>query len=172
MSRLYVCPLARIEQVVAQTGAESVVSLVNPPFEPPVLPGIAAERRLHIGVSDIVAPRDGHVLAGADHVEALLAFLRAWDRARPMVVHCYAGVSRSPAAAFIAACALTGAPEAEIAQNLRRISPSATPNRHMIALADSILLRQGRMIAAIESIGRGADCYEGEVFYMDLAGQS
>jgi hypothetical protein len=44
-----------------------------------------------------------------------------WDRAHPLVVHCYAGVSRSTASAFIAACAL--APhrdEAAIAQAIRQ----------------------------------------------------
>jgi predicted protein tyrosine phosphatase len=84
-----------------------------------------------------------------------------------MVMHCYAGVSRSTAAAFIALCALTHDPEIAIARNLRRLSPSATPNRRLVALADDILSRQGRMVAAVDSIGRGADCFQGEVFWMD-----
>lgn len=169
MARLYVCPLSRIEQVVAESGAQSLVTLLNPPLiaQRPAL--IEADRHLVLELSDIVAAQNGHILAGAHHVEALLAFLRDWDRARPLVVHCYAGVSRSPAAAFIAACALTESPEIELARDLRRLSPSATPNRHLIALADAIMSRQGRMIAAIESIGRGADCFEGETFFMDLA---
>jgi predicted protein tyrosine phosphatase len=169
MGRLYVCPLSRVERVAQETGAGRLVSVLNPPFAPPRLSQIAPEHHLVLGVSDITAPREGHILPGAEHVEALLAFVRDWDRARPMLIHCYAGVSRSPAAAFIAACALSPAPEAEIAQNLRRLSPSATPNSHMIALADSILSRNGRMVAAIESIGRGADCFEGEIFCMELA---
>jgi predicted protein tyrosine phosphatase len=37
------------------------------------------------------------------------------------------------------------------------------------ALADSILPRQGRTIAAIEPIQRGADCFEGEFLCVDLA---
>ncbi|WP_374545928.1 tyrosine phosphatase family protein [Rhodoblastus sp.] len=168
MGRLYVCPLSKVAQVVAETGAERVVSLLGPAFAPPRLERLAPGRHLALGLSDITEAREGHVLAGADHIETLIAFIRAWDRARPLVVHCYAGVSRSPAAAYIAACALTSARESDIAQNLRRLSPSATPNPHFIALADSILSRQGRMVAAIESIGRGADCFEGDVFFMDM----
>jgi predicted protein tyrosine phosphatase len=169
MGRLYVCPLSRVEEVVAQTGTAALVSLLNPPLTLSRPSHIAPDCHLILELADIVAPKDGHILAGAKHIEDLLAFVRAWDRARPLVVHCYAGVSRSPAAAFIAACALSAGPEMEIAQNLRRLSASATPNRHLIALADNILSRDGRMIAAIESIGRGADCFEGETFFLDLA---
>ncbi|HUO54439.1 MAG TPA: protein tyrosine phosphatase [Rhodoblastus sp.] len=168
MGRLYVCPLSKVETLVERTGAGAALSLLGPNSVAPRLENLGAGRHLVLGFSDIVAPRDGHVLAGPDHVEALVAFVRAWDRARPLVIHCYAGVSRSPAAAFITACALTIAPEAEIARKLRALSPSATPNSHLVGLADAMLSREGRMIAAIESIGRGADCFEGEIFHMDI----
>ncbi len=173
MGRLVVCPLSKVGLTMARSGAGFVVSLLAPGARAPRFASLAPGRHLVLGVSDIVAAQEGHVLAGADHVEALLAFVRAWDespeRDRPLLIHCYAGVSRSPAAAFIAACALTSAPEAEIAARLRRLSPSATPNSHLIALADARLSRDGRMVAAIESIGRGADCFEGEIFFMDMA---
>ena len=103
------------------------------------------------------------------HVESLLDFLDRWEQARPLVIHCFAGVSRSTAAAFIALCALTPRPESEIARELRRLSPSATPNPRLVALADALLSREGRMSRAIESIGRGRDCFEGEVFCMETA---
>ena len=41
------------------------------------------------------------------------------------------------------------------AERLRRVSPTAYPNRLMIRLADQALGRQGRMVRAIEAIGRG-----------------
>jgi predicted protein tyrosine phosphatase len=51
---------------------------------------------------------------------------------------------------------------------LRHAAPSATPNLKLVATADAILGRKGRMIAAIESIGRGADAFEGTPFEMKL----
>jgi predicted protein tyrosine phosphatase len=169
MGLVYVCPLSRVEQVVEQSGADSLVSLLSPPYRAPRPAKILPERHLTLGLSDIVTPLDGHVLPELAHVERLIAFFRRWDRARPLLVHCYAGVSRSPAAAFIGLCALGAAPEIEIAQNLRRLSPSATPNKRLVELGDALLSRQGRMLQAIESIGRGADCFEGEVFCMETA---
>ena len=169
MTRIYVCPLSKVHEVVAVSGAGALVSLLSPDHPMTRPEAILPERHLALGLSDIVAPLDGHVLAQQGQVESLLTFFHAWDRARPLVIHCYAGVSRSTAAGFIALCALTPKPEIELARELRRLSPSATPNRHLVALADTLLSREGRMKAAVEAIGRGRDCFEGEVFCMETA---
>ena len=93
----------------------------------------------------------------------------AWDRARPLVINCYAGISRSTASAYIIAAAL--APqrdELELAKTLRRVSPSATPNMRLVGLADAMLGRDGRMIEAIGSIGRGAEAFEAVPFALEI----
>ena len=41
-------------------------------------------------------------------------------------------------------------------------------NRLLVAVADALLGRDGRMIAAIEAIGRGEDCFEGVPFALEL----
>ena len=58
--------------------------------------------------------------------------------------------------------------EAIIAQALRRASPTATPNARIVSLADRLLGRNGRMIAAIENIGRGDLSAEAVPFRLDL----
>lgn len=170
MPSLHVCPLSRLSETVSATGASHVLTLATVGTNPERPPYIAAGNHVVIGVSDIAAPRDGHVLPAEDHVADILAFIRRWPREKPLVVHCYAGISRSPAAAYIAACAL--APERDegaIADALRAASPSATPNRLLVEIADRLLGRSGRMVAAIERIGRGADAFEGTPFRLTLA---
>jgi predicted protein tyrosine phosphatase len=169
MTRVFVCPLSKVDATVAESGAGALVSLLSPGLVTPRPDSIAPERHLMLGLHDIVEAREGHVLARQEHIETLLAFFHAWDRETPLVIHCYAGVSRSTAAAYIALCALTQRPEEEIAHELRRLSPTATPNRHFVAIADAILSREGRMTAAIAAIGRGQECFEGEVFCMETA---
>jgi predicted protein tyrosine phosphatase len=84
-------------------------------------------------------------------------------------VHCYAGISRSTAGAFIAACALNPQrDERAIAQYIRQASPTATPNALLVSIADRMLERNGRMIAAVEAIGRGLAAEEGHPFRLDL----
>jgi predicted protein tyrosine phosphatase len=95
--------------------------------------------------------------------------MRAWDQRAPVVIHCFAGISRSTAAAYTAFCALRpDADEAAAAARLRARSPEATPNARIIEMADRLLGRDGRMISAIAAIGRGRDAMEGTIFSLRL----
>jgi predicted protein tyrosine phosphatase len=164
---LYVCPLSRLDETLRGSGARTVVTLLRPGgATTPLLRDI---RHLHLDVSDIAEPLDGHVMPGTAHVDTLLRFAADWDGAAPLLIHCYAGVSRSTAAAFVLACALQPeADEATLACALRSASPTATPNPRIVALADAMLDRRDRMIAAVAAIGRGAECFEGEPFRLEL----
>jgi predicted protein tyrosine phosphatase len=166
---IHVCSLARLHDTVAETGALHVVTLLKDTDKVERPKTIAEANHLILGMDDIAVPMDGYILPGDEHVARLLAFVRAWERARPMVVHCYAGISRSTAGAFVAACALNpGRDEMGIAQQIRSASATATPNPRIVAIADRLLARDGRMIAAIEAIGRGEMAYEGIPFRLDL----
>jgi predicted protein tyrosine phosphatase len=169
MPRVHVCSLQRIGSTVSQTGASHLVTLINegtPVVRPP---SIAADRHLFLAFNDILEPMEGMTPPAEEHVLALLDFLEEWDAKKPIVVHCFAGISRSTAAAFITVCALRPErDEAEIAARIRASSPSATPNLRLVGFADEILGRRGRMVSAIEAIGRGRDAFEGHPFALGL----
>jgi predicted protein tyrosine phosphatase len=165
---IHVCSLALLHDTVEETGARHVVSLLGDErvVRPP---GIAPKNHLRLRLHDINLPLDGYVLPGEAHVAELLAFVRGWDRSAPLVVHCFAGISRSTASAYASVCALNpDRNEASIAHELRRASPTATPNIRIVALADQLLGRNGRMTAAIESIGRGVLAETGAPFRLNL----
>lgn len=169
MARIHVCPVTLLPEVVSHAGARDVVSLLREHYELERPPGILPERHLRLGFNDISEAREGLVLVQQEQVEQLLQFVRRWDRQAPLVIHCFAGVSRSTAAAFASACALRPeVEEAEWAQRLRAASPTATPNARLVALADALLGREGRMIAAIAAIGRGAECHSGQPFHLEI----
>ena len=169
MSKIYVCPLSRVRDTVRKTGARRLVTLINKDTAVTRPEVIAAPDHLFLAMSDIVVDEDGHILPADSHVEDLLDFVRLWDRTAPLLIHCYAGVSRSTAAAFIAACALAPTrAEDDIAWAMRRASPTATPNAKLVAIADAILGRSGRMSEAVAAIGRGRDCFEGVPFPLEI----
>lgn len=166
---LHVCSLSKLPETVEATGARSLITLINAEMRVPTPAGIAPGRHLNLSFNDIVDPVEGLVPASEKHVEDFLAFVRAWDRKEPLVIHCWAGISRSTAGAYVAACALN--PEADeygLAALLRERSPSATPNARIVAMGDKLLGRNGRMIDAIRGIGRGANAFEGTPFVMPI----
>jgi predicted protein tyrosine phosphatase len=95
--------------------------------------------------------------------------VRGWDRGAPLVIHCYAGVSRSTASAFAAACALNPhREEIVIARQIRAASPIASPNRLIVSLADKALGREGRMLRALDAIGPAWMMVEGQPFRIEI----
>jgi predicted protein tyrosine phosphatase len=166
---IHVCSLSRLHQTVATTGARHVVTLLKDPDLVQRPGSIAPDNHLVIGVDDISAPLEGYIIPAHEHVARLLTFVRGWDRAAPLVMHCYAGISRSTAGAYVACCALNPRrDEMAIAQGLRLASPTATPNIRIVSLADRVLGRSGRMVEAIESIGRGIMADEADPFRLEL----
>jgi predicted protein tyrosine phosphatase len=166
---IHVCSLARLQETVARTGARHVVSLLahDANLSRPAM--IAPENHLWLQLHDITAPLDGYVAPQIEHVEQLIAFVQRWPRKTALVMHCYAGVSRSSAAAFVTVCALSPASDEQaIATALRRASPTATPNIRIVAIADHLLVRRGRMIRAVEAIGSGMALTEAQPFRLDL----
>jgi predicted protein tyrosine phosphatase len=153
---IHVCSLARLHETVAGTGARHIVSLLGDEAHVIRPAQITPENHLWLRLHDISAPLDGYIMPGEQQVADLIRFVRTWDRRTPLVVHCYMGISRSTASAYASVCALSPhRDEADIAQALRHASPTATPNIRIVSLADKLLGRNGRMIAAVETIGRG-----------------
>lgn len=170
MPHIVVSPLSRIAESAIRFGARDMITLINT-GTPVMRPAeIAEARHLFLGFNDIIEPAEGMTLPAVDHIHQLLIFGRRWDRQAPLLIHCYAGISRSTAAAYITALALNPElDEVDLAQALRRNAPSATPNSRLIALADDMLGRRGRMVDAVKAIGRGEEAFEGTPFILPLS---
>jgi len=166
---IHVCSLARLHDTVRETGARHVVTLIKDVTLVHRPASITPENHLLLDMDDINEHIEGYVVPAEAHVGDLLRFVRAWPREAPLVVHCYAGISRSTAGAFVTACALNPKrDEMIIARALRDASPTAMPNMRIVSLADRMLGRNGRMILAIQSIGPGMAAYASEPFRLDL----
>lgn len=162
---LIVCPLYDVEAVAAERRPSHVITLLDPgtPCETPA--GLLRERHLRLDVYDVTTSFSGMEPAAPAVMERILDFAADWDETQPMLIHCFAGISRSTATAFAVACARSeGADERAIALALRRAAPHANPNRHIVRLADAILHRHGRMTAALDAMGQGALVGMGQPF--------
>ena len=166
---IHVCSLAALPATVEATGAQHILTVMAH-VEQVVRPASVPEaNHLRIQMDDINEPAMGFTAPSPEHVQQALAFIRKWDRAAPMVIHCYAGISRSTASAFMAACALNPSrDESAIARQIRAASPSAYPNRLIVTLADQVLGRHGRMVRALDDMGPGNMTIEGRPFRVDI----
>jgi predicted protein tyrosine phosphatase len=161
---LIVSPVHCVSGLIASRAPSHLISLCSSPDDLADLPPWSSESHLRLCFHDITEAREGLVAPDGVMVGTLLDFARPWDGSRPLLIHCWAGISRSCAAAFILACERNAGREQEIATELRRRAPFATPNRLMVRLADDILGRAGRMVDAVDAIGRGAEAPHGEPF--------
>jgi len=166
---IHVCSLSRLHATVDETGARHIVTLLRLTDRVERPAHIAAANHLVLSVDDICMPIAGYTCPADEHVARLIEFVGAWDRAAPMVVHCFAGISRSTAGAFVATCALNPKrDERDIARAIRRASRTAQPNARIVAIADRMLRRDGRMIRAIDELGPGDLAMEGHPFRLDI----
>ncbi len=150
---IYVCCLEEMPRYVSSLRPSHLVSVIAAQDMPRTPVSIPAERHLRLSCDDIIEPIPGFSPPDHAHVEELIDFARGWDRAAPMLIHCLAGVSRSTAAALTVCAVHAEGREADLARRLRAAAPHAHPNRRIIALADELLGRQGRLVAAVESMG-------------------
>jgi predicted protein tyrosine phosphatase len=166
---IHVCSLAHLPGTVQATGASHVITVMADVDRVLRPPSILQDNHLVISMDDIIEEAEGFTAPALDHVERVLCFGRNWDRAAPMVIHCYAGISRSTASAFAIACALNpGRSETQIAKQIRSASPCAHPNRLIVGHADRLLGRDGRMLRALDEMGPGNLTVEGRPFCIDL----
>src|SRR5687767_15898188 len=89
---ILVCPLSRVEEMVALHQPARVISLLDPEWSFPDLGDRYQGRHLRLQVHDICNAEDHLVVPGASHVRALLEFLDGWTRDRPLLIHCRAGI--------------------------------------------------------------------------------
>jgi predicted protein tyrosine phosphatase len=165
---IHVTPLNALSTVTTRLQNYDLLTLLSPDHPETDWSGFACERHVRLAFHDIIEPMPGLVVPDRDIMRAVLDFGRHGGPQRALLIHCWAGISRSSAAAFAIACDRNPGFERDIAIELRRRAPFATPNRLMVRLADELLARDGRMVEAIDKIGRGAEAREGEPYQLPL----
>jgi predicted protein tyrosine phosphatase len=165
---IHVSSMSALAGVTARLETYDLLTLLSPNHPDTDWSGFTCERHVRLAFHDIAEARPGLIAPDIQTMQAILDFGRDEGGARAMLIHCWAGISRSSAAAFAIACDRNPGFERDIATELRGRAPAVTPNRLMVALADDLLQRDGRMIAAIEAIGRGAEAAEGEPYQLPL----
>ena len=148
-----VCSLEEMPQMAESLRPGRLISLLPAIDQPPTPAYVHPSDHLRVLVDDVDYPEEGVSTPACDHIAQLLAFLRETPRETSLLIHCLAGVSRSPAAALIALVLEAPGRELEAARVLRAAGPFVSPNHLIVELADAALKRGGALIAAREAMG-------------------
>ena len=116
------------------------------------LPEIAEEHHLCLRFKDTSDP-DHPDAPLHENLSPLFGWLRGVEVVRGLLVHCTAGVSRSPAVAVIALCAMEPHRDPDVHMALVEASTESKriwPNSLVVQTGDQLLAREGAIIASVE----------------------
>ncbi len=138
----------------AGTGVTHALSILDPEWpDPSVFSVFTGCRREVFRFHDLIDDEDGMVAPASADIRGLLAFggrLRE-QAVGHLLIHCHAGVSRSTASAAILLAQFQPGRESDAFVELARLRPWSWPNSRMVELADALLGRQGRLVAALRA---------------------
>lgn len=108
------------------------------------------QSHLHLAFfDDAEEQHPGETLFSSAHMERILRFSETIVPGAPVLVHCFAGLSRSPAVAFVLACRFDRSLNAGfVLDGLLEKHPTIAPNRHIVKIGDALLERSGELIEA------------------------
>jgi predicted protein tyrosine phosphatase len=158
-SLLTICGLEELSHHSAR-GVTHVLSILDPDWaEPTDFGTYAPHHRTTLRFHDAIEPGPNTMLPRRDHVEEILRFgsflandAVGSDEAH-LLVHCHMGISRSTAAmAILMAQSNSDESEEWVFSHLLSLRPQAWPNSLMVEFADTLLGRQGRLMAALADL--------------------
>jgi len=144
----------------ASLNVSHVLSILDPDFpRPGAFDAFGAHRRLELRFHDVIEDAPGAIAPVRGDVEQVLAFGRTLQAAQSqeahVLVHCHAGVSRSAATlGLILAQAMPGQPGSAIFAAIVRLRPQVWPNLRIVEMGDSMLQRNGDLIAGVRDLYR------------------
>jgi predicted protein tyrosine phosphatase len=135
----------------------TIISLMDPDDSYSVPAGPSLREHIKINVHDAVSSEftnpTRYVVPTEAHVRRIIDFASRWDGVQRTLVHCTAGVSRSPAVALVLLAARNPGHEIQIALLLRKRGPWASPNPLIVKIADKLLGRKGVLVSAFVKMG-------------------
>jgi len=144
--------------MVLSAGRDWIISIREEEANPIPRPELSGNR-INLAFYDLM---DGANIASASHIEEVYRFSERWAKAvirirrrRTLLVHCFAGISRSSAIAMIPLL-LYYRSEKAAAKRLYEINRWAAPNTHILYLIEEKFHLRGSLHCAIKAAEQGS----------------
>ena len=157
---IIVCSLSDLNNICDSIKPSHVLSVIDPGFEPQTPAGV--ENHLKLGFDDIIEinnDKNAHVysehnlmrkqvLPSENHINSIINFVKSWNSIKPIIIHCWCGVSRSMAAATYLMCSLDNSNIDRNIKYIRSVAPHANPNKLMISIFENFLRVDNKISSA------------------------
>jgi predicted protein tyrosine phosphatase len=146
-----VCGLLELNDY-SSVECDYIVSILDPDTpEPEALSTFGPHSRCTLRFHDAVSEQGSLILPESHHIRQLLTFGSPIKPQHHVLVHCFAGLCRSTAAALLllAQSDRASAPQTAV-RRLLEIAPHAWPNARMLQLGDEILGYDGSLVEAMQ----------------------
>ena len=155
--KIHICGVPELEALLEKPFTH-IVSIWDPEWverggvETQLRKRLRQETLLHLAYfHDTSTEEPGRTAPVEDDLRRILAFAAQLEPGAEILVHCWAGISRSTAVAYAILCQAAGpGRETECIDAVVAARPQAFPNALIVRLADKILNRQGAMERACE----------------------
>tara|TARA_B100001123_G_scaffold444881_1_gene594892 strand:+ start:1498 stop:2076 length:579 start_codon:yes stop_codon:yes gene_type:complete len=145
--------------------ASHLISVIDPGFAPTTPKFI--KHHLKLGFDDIIEINKNNfihrnlsftksfnlkdqILPNMDHINQIIEFVSSWNQKKPIVIHCWCGVSRSMAVAIFIFCKIFPNNIESNVRYMRSIAAHANPNKLMVSLFEKYLNIEGQISEAFK----------------------
>ena len=154
---LRICGVDELPRVMDRFIPTHVISITDPDDEPLDFPEPVSVLRLTFldihspagMVGRMLMARGDDGFPSIDHADAILRFGRELPEKAKVLVHCWAGHSRSPAEAFLLAAQVMVGAERRAYDLIRVLRPHCRPNTMLVQFGDKLLGAGGRMVSCL-----------------------
>ncbi len=158
--KISVCAVGDLDEY-SHKGVTHILSIDSPEFTTPTPDWFSGVHK-HVFFHDVLSRAEADALSAREPTAAIIREVLEYGRecliesragSTHLIIHCTYGASRSPAVAYAILCLWLGKDrEVKAKDLLLRIRPEAVPNILVIAHADKLLRREGKMVEAIQAL--------------------
>ena len=157
---IVVCSLSDLESVCNSIKPSHIISVIDPGYIPKTPKD--TQNHLKLGFDDIVEIKKNNnifrlpgeanhqILPNLGHINKIIQFTESWNQSKPIVIHCWCGVSRSMATATFLLCKINNKNIDKNVRFIRSVAPHANPNKLMISMFEKYLNIDNQLIQAYE----------------------
>ncbi len=166
--RIFNSPKERAQAISAQQKVDKIISIHSPNTAFPLFPGVQSNQILRLCFNDIIKPQRNLKIITQNDIKKIINFVTQ-PEGGDILVHCYAGVSRSIAVTMIILFLLGKNIHAKkLVSLVRNKAPFANPNRLVLMQAGRVLNQERFFMDLIKYFEGHKRIIKAKEFYIEF----